>query len=570
MARFARITSLFSSLILSLVVLAGQCFAQNQCRVKPGNNRILIPLQNAPNSFEPACQPARIRVADRKPVILHITGLSPLDICAVSSKPPAVTTVTNPIEALITKVGGFNSFSIAIHNAYLYKPPDRYTEDISKLRALFSTRAALKRMPNEADKDWEARKQKAESDVASDEDALKKFEGLSNQIKAAGEKVFDKQTKWQDNYNSDIKVLGQYLAGDYRGNKFAAFDPQRDSKPGSSSPLKDVSAHTPFPTNMAPGDDNYPPNEVDLARLQGLVDGMSDTEKRLISSCTVNGTVCTDDGVLALEELFDWAKAELAVATDNLKILQTQQAAVVTNYTALKKAQDDYAFRLNVLHVISLGTKEHKEDDVLVQDISLGPDYGATDAGVLTCFSDAAPTQPTTDSINYSILYQDVPALTASAGILTTFLAKQVVGTAPKLNSDGVTSSTYFAVTDSARAQVFPMAFVNYKIPFPFKEKLTTWPGQPETELVITNSVSTGIGVNSNTGTNQPEFFLGDAIGFNRIYVHLGVHFGRTESLGGGFKLNTPAPTGFSGSAPINWSYHPAFSIGLSVRIAPF
>lgn len=111
---------------------------------------------------------------------------------------------------------------------------------------------------------------------------------------------------------------------------------------------------------------------------------------------------------------------------------------------------------------------------MIVQDIHLGPDYGATDTGSITCTSDAAPTQATTDAINYSVLYQNVPALTASAELLTTFQNKTVIDTTPRLNKDG-TFSTYFAVTDSAAAQVFPMAFVNYRF---LRPVLKTWWGQ--------------------------------------------------------------------------------------------
>lgn len=121
-------------------------------------------------------------------------------------------------------------------------------------------------------------------------------------------------------------------------------------------------------------------------------------------------------------------------------------------------------------------------------------------------------------------------------------------------------------MTDSARAQVFPIALTNFRIARPI---LKTYFGQHGNELVITHNASAGIGVNSNTGTNQPEFFAGYAFGLNRVYVHLGTHFGRTESLGGRYTLNTIVPAGFTGAAPINWSYHPAFAIGLSVRLAP-
>jgi hypothetical protein len=54
--------------------------------------------------------------------------------------------------------------------------------------------------------------------------------------------------------------------------------------------------------------------------------------------------------------------------------------------------------------------------------------------------------------------------------------------------------------------------------------------------------------------------------------VHAGMHYGRTESLGGGYTVNTKVPTGFTSSTPvpIDWSYHPYFAIGFSVRVAPW
>jgi hypothetical protein len=111
------------------------------------------------------------------------------------------------------------------------------------------------------------------------------------------------------------------------------------------------------------------------------------------------------------------------------------------------------------------------------------------------------------------------------------------------------------------------MAFVNFRTGRP---ALRTWWGEPFNELVIANHISTGIGINPNTGTSQVEFFVGDAVSFSRVFIHAGAHFGRQESLGGGFTLGT-VPSTFTGTtAPISWSYQPAFSIGLSVRIAPF
>jgi hypothetical protein len=90
-----------------------------------------------------------------------------------------------------------------------------------------------------------------------------------------------------------------------------------------------------------------------------------------------------------------------------------------------------------------------------------------------------------------------------------------------------------------------------------------------EDEGIWTAHLSGGFGVNPNSGTNQPECFTGFAIGFNHFMLHPGVHWGRTESLGGGYTLGTMVPATLM-TAPLSWSYHPAFSIGFSVRVAPY
>jgi len=124
----------------------------------------------------------------------------------------------------------------------------------------------------------------------------------------------------------------------------------------------------------------------------------------------------------------------------------------------------------------------------------------------------------------------------------------------------------FFKITDRAQVQLIPMAYVNYRIA-PYAS--SHFGRNKEDELVWTTHLTGGFGINPNTGTNQPEFFFGLAVGFNRFMLHPGVHFGRTESLGGGYVLNTIVPTGVT-TPPISWSYHPAFSIGFSVRIAPY
>jgi hypothetical protein len=216
---------------------------------------------------------------------------------------------------------------------------------------------------------------------------------------------------------------------------------------------------------------------------------------------------------------------------------------------------------------------------ILYMPVSLGRDYGTTNTGTISCTSTISTTVATTDTINYTILYQNVPALTVSTGILLTFLPKYQYGVESMLDANSVnltatppnpgTFTNYFAQTDYSRAQVFPMAFVNYRV---LKPWLKSWWAEPNSELAITTNLSGGIGVNPNTGTNQVEFFGGGAIGFSRALVHFGEHWGRQESLGGGFTVNNPVPTGWSSSntVPINWKYQHYFALGFSVRIAPF
>lgn len=111
------------------------------------------------------------------------------------------------------------------------------------------------------------------------------------------------------------------------------------------------------------------------------------------------------------------------------------------------------------------------------------------------------------------------------------------------------------------------MAFFNFRLGGP---RLTTWYREPNNELIITQNLSAGLGLNSNSGSNQAEFFGGYAVGFSRVLIHAGLDYGRSQALAPGFSTGA-LPTGFTGSAvPVTWSYHPGFTIGFSVRVAPF
>jgi hypothetical protein len=463
-----------------------------------------------------------------------LTGLSPLDVCTLSSKPQTVTTVANPLETIINAVTGLKAFGIG---AMPQSAPAVIQITPAPAGGIGAAVAAAAETPEEAFTRL-----------------IPDFNRLSDTFQKEAPQVFLKQQKWLVQYQKDVEDIAKYVAQDYRGVAYSNFHPRDDSK------LDEVRHHVALPNTKGP---DPLPTENDYAHLQALVDQMSDLQKVLTESCSsVAKGRCQPSILEQIETPLDSAKAVLLVAQDNLKTLQTAQATVLAAYIAVVKVYDDYVLRRDTLHIVIVDTSEGTAS--LSQDIYLGPDYGATDTGSINCVNDAAPTQATTDAITFSVLYQNIPRVTVSAGLLTTFLPKTIIGVQEVAGSSNAPTN-YFKVTDSSRAQVFPMAFFNLRT---FGPLLTTWPGQPENELVIANSVGAGIGINPNTGTNQAEFFVGDAVSFGRVYIHLGAHFGRTESLGGGFQLNTP--TNGLTSAPINWNYHVGFSIGLSVRLAPF
>jgi hypothetical protein len=258
-----------------------------------------------------------------------------------------------------------------------------------------------------------------------------------------------------------------------------------------------------------------------------------------------------------VDERIDRAKAVMSLISDNNKTLETAQATLKANYLSLTKVYDDYVRRRDLLKVV------YENNNQLVQKFDLATDRKNTITANVSCVSDTDGKTPTTDAINFSVLYQNVPNWSASAGLLTSFLARNTIGVVSVANVGNT-----FQVIDHARAQLVPMAFVNYR----FATLGRTYyggakPGEKEDELIWTMHGSAGLGVNPNSGANQPEFFLGLGIGFNRFMIHPGVHFGRTQSLGGGYTIGSAAP---GSTTPINWSYHPAFSIGFSVRLAPY
>jgi hypothetical protein len=527
------------------IVFASPCFGQGLCYAAPGAASLEVPL--VPNSMEPSCEPQRIRVPDRTQVTLNIVNVSPTEYCTPTAPAPTPTTVTNPIESIINTVSGLKSFNLV--------PESTFKEQIEAIPDLIQ--------PDTSQHLTEAEKNAPRDPIA------KLFHELAEKVLPAAQAIATKQSNWQQTYQTDLTALQDYQNADYRGQAWKTFDPLKDAK------LNEVRKHITFPpiTDDA-ADPNNPPSEMDYVPLQALIDQLKALQPQLISACTAAPTgkkKCSPEILASTSAVIEKVNSYLAVAGDNLKTLQTAQTGVVTAYNALLAQKHQFDLRKTANAFVETPQDPTTHLTSLVQVIPLGTNYAATSPGTVSCATTATPSVATTDAINVSILYQNVPTLTASAGILVSFTQQNQYGIVQQMTTATATTpaTTYSAIglTSSARAGVVPMAFFNIRVA---PAKLTTWWHEPNNELIITHNVSAGLGINSNSGTNQAEFFGGYAVGFSRVLIHGGLDYGRSQGLAPGFSTGA-LPTGFTGtSVPVAWKYHPQFSIGFSVRVAPF
>lgn len=504
--------------------------AQNTCQSQGGVQVCTIELQNAPNNMEPVAEPTRIRVDDRMQVRFRVTNLSPIDVCSLGGRTPTPTTETNPFESIVTSISGLIGSGLSGTSAT--QSMAQVNQDMTLESQRVSSRTQAEKLAN--------------PNSILDDPKYRAFLNGATSFSRSSQEILVEQKAMQQSLESDMTLLSNYVSADYRGHNWTKFRPKDD--PTLSGVRSDF--------------DNVLPSIADAAPSQATLDEMSAWAGDLHKSYDKETDAVTVGTLRQMDLTLAKSKAAMSTLSDYNAALKTAQTTARTSYNALVKVYNDFQ-RSQSQGIVA----KSPDDTFLFQDFLLGTDRKATVTGYVSCVSDVDGKTPTTDQINYSVLYQNVPVLSASVGLLTTFQEKRVIGTTTEFANNSTGYNTIIAVTDSARAQVFPMAYFNVRMGGYLK---THWYRRPEDELDITSHLSAGFGVNPNTGTNQPEFLVGMAFGFNRLMIHPGVHFGRTQSLGGGFTLNGVVPTGYAGPVPINWSYHPAFSIGFSVRVAPW
>jgi hypothetical protein len=186
--------------------------------------------------------------------------------------------------------------------------------------------------------------------------AQKLVDDLSKEIQKLANDVAQKQAKWQLYYQQDLTKITNYIATDYRGTQWQAFQPKID--------LASVHAQAAVTDPQSPADlkkinVDEPPSELDYAQIQADVDVIKTIQSRFTSRCSsatdAGGAAACDSGaVAALAASADQASAILSILQDNFKILQTAQTAVTSSAAALDKIYADFLFRKDNLHTIKL------------------------------------------------------------------------------------------------------------------------------------------------------------------------------------------------------------------------
>lgn len=188
---------------------------------------------------------------------------------------------------------------------------------------------------------------------------------------------------------------------------------------------------------------------------------------------------------------------------------------------------------------------------------AITPDINAKLTGSFSCTSDISG-KPTLDPpVVYTIIFQNTPRLSLTAGVLMSSLPRNSIGledVLDKRENDVVTSHKELREHPST-PQAIPFSFLNVRIGSPWR-----WG-----DRLMTFNVTPGIGLNPNNGDTHAEFFLGAALGFGNFFVTGGVHAGHKLRAANGFQPGD-RPAGDL-TLPVETPWAPGGAVAVSYRI---
>jgi len=187
------------------------------------------------------------------------------------------------------------------------------------------------------------------------------------------------------------------------------------------------------------------------------------------------------------------------------------------------------------------------------------PDRDAKVSGSVSCASDISG-KPTLDPpIVYTVIFQDTPRLSLTAGVLVSTLSRSSVDIESvaddRASNNAVTAHSEIRLS-SAKPQVIPFSYINLRLGQPWR-----WGSR-----TMTFNLAPGVGVNPNNGGNAAEFFAGPSLGFGSFFLAFGAHIGHELRIANGYRPLDRPPADLK-TVPTETPWKTGFGVSVSYRI---
>jgi hypothetical protein len=214
-------------------------------------------------------------------------------------------------------------------------------------------------------------------------------------------------------------------------------------------------------------------------------------------------------------------EAQMAAYTRQISLARSNLDCLKEAIGKLLEARSKLAVTLDYLQVLKKprwGT-----------EVKLNADSNAKISGSFSCV-DTQTQKPTLEPVVFTVIYQDPPRLSLSAGVMVSSIEKNRIDQSPVVASrDGPSLKTELRLTESpSRPQVLPLfSLIQVRL-----GNTWNWRGRE-----MSFNLTPGVGVNPNNAGNEGEFFSGASLGVGSLYLSAGAHIGHRLKPDGGFRI---------------------------------
>ena len=379
-----------------------------------------------PNSNVLSTLPEALQVRNNQQVTIHLTNVSPLELCKLTSTSFTPEPPSSALQGAVTAVMGIAPFGMG-------KSLERSTGSVEALTKLYSP------------KHFDPIKEPLEAALQEQSEVI---EGAKN--------LFDLQIRKQQEGNALAILYSTFSITDYRGN--SAFDSDFSKLSGG---LADNLKFVP-PGQIGARNGAFPKPDPSAPLIIDLQQELDEAKSLIATAHSIY-----DKDPKKLDEV-----REKFVASDRLQSTATQILTLIaasdsalktqqTNLTTLKIAIDQ------LQRTVYNGTTPKVSADFPIPRAKNGKITGA-----ITCLNRLDNSKVTLDPMPYSVDYQIIPILGFSAGILLSPIPKQEFGTQvvkdtnspPPTPPTPVSTFSQVALTDSSSLQVVPFSFLSLRL----------------------------------------------------------------------------------------------------------